>query len=413
MIKQICDLHIHLKYSRACSPDLTLPNIALMAKIKGIDIIGTGDFTHPIWFKHIKDSLSEAQPGIYRLKKNKQLINNQTRFILSTEISCIYKHNQKTRRVHLLVLSPSIKSVAQLINKLHQYGANLRSDGRPIIGLSAKALLELILTIDERMIMIPAHIWTPWFSVFGSKSGYDSLTECFEDLTPYIKILETGLSSDPTMNHLIRALDKYSLISNSDAHSLEKLGREANVISFNNDKEITYNNLIKILQLQNKNNFLYTIEFYPEAGRYHADGCADCRLRFTPTETKKNKFVCPQCGKKITIGVNYRVFELADRNKIDLINDKYIPHKYIVPLKEIIAYCFGVGEKSKKVLVEYDKLINNLGSEFNVLLDQSIDNINSISSDQKIAKAIDNIRRGQVKKTAGYDGIYGKIDLLT
>src|SRR3989344_8964803 len=268
MSEKILDLHIHSRYSRACSSDLELPKIAKACEQKGIDIVVTGDFTHPAWIKHIKENLVEDRKGIYKLKDN----NSKTRFILGTEISCIYKHKDATRRVHLLILAPSIEAVEKFNAILTEKGVNIRSDGRPIMGLSAKAVLRIILAIDPRFMMIPAHIWTPWFAVFGSKSGYNALEDCFEELTSHIRAAETGLSSDPTMNHRLSALDNITLVSNSDAHSLEKLGREANVFEFANEQDINYDEITRIIKTGDKKKFLYTIEFYPEEGKYHFDG---------------------------------------------------------------------------------------------------------------------------------------------
>src|SRR3989339_1456027 len=339
MIKQIIDLHIHSKYSRACSPELELPKIALACQQKGIDIVATGDFTHPVWFQHIKDYLEEIKPGIYELKSKSvesyklqdlSYEKKKTKFILSTEIACIYKHRDKCRRLHLVILAPSIECVEKFNNELEKRGVNLKSDGRPIMGLSAKEVLKIMFSIDERMMMIPAHAWTPWFAVFGSKSGYDSLEECFEELTPHIRAIETGLSSDPTMNHRLSQLDNITLVSNSDAHSLDKLGREANVFQFQDEKCITYLEIKKIIETGDKKKFLYTIEFYPEEGMYHFDGHRLCKVCLTPKQTKKEKFICPKCKKKLTVGVLHRVDDLADREEKKNQTEKFILHKNIV-----------------------------------------------------------------------------------
>ncbi len=282
MIERILDLHIHSKYSRACSKDLELPKIAKACETKGIDIVATGDFTHPGWFKHMEESLVEDNGGLYKLKDQ----NSPTRFILSTEVACIYKHRDATRRLHLVLLAPNLEAVAKLNAALEGRKVNLRSDGRPIMGLPAKELLKLMLDIDPGFMMIPAHAWTPWFAVFGSKSGYDNLQDCFEELTPHIKAIETGLSSDPTMNRRLSGLDNIVLVSNSDAHSLEKLGREANVFGFRDEKEIDYTNILKIIKTGDKSRFLYTIEFYPEEGKYHFDGHRACGVSLEPKETK-------------------------------------------------------------------------------------------------------------------------------
>ncbi len=405
MSEKILDLHIHSRYSRACSRELELPKIARACEIKGIDIVATGDFTHPAWFEHIKQHLQEHGAGIYGLKNN----SSPTRFILSTEVSCIYKHRDKTRRLHLVILAPEISAVEKLNKKLEERGVNIKSDGRPIMGLPAKELLRILLDIDPRFLMIPAHAWTPWFAVFGSKSGYDTLEECFEELSPHIRAVETGLSSDPPMNHRLSALDKITLVSNSDAHSLDNLGREANVFDLS-DEKITFDEITDIIKSGDKNKFLYTIEFYPEEGKYHFDGHAACGICLAPQETKKQKYICPKCKKLLTVGVLHRVDDLADREEKNILEGKFIPHKYIVPLREIIGKVFGVGAKSKKVAKEYDCLIKNLGDEFNILLHCSAADISRQAADKNIALAIENMRAGRVKIKPGYDGIFGVVE---
>jgi uncharacterized protein (TIGR00375 family) len=423
MIKQIIDLHIHSKYSRACSPDLELPKIAFACQQKGIDIVATGDFTHPAWFAHIKEVLEETNEGIYVLNSQFLISNFQTisnfqfpkqkiKFILSTEISCIYKHKDKCRRLHLLILAPSIECVEKFNNELEKRGVNLKSDGRPIMGLPAKEVLKIMMEVDERMMMIPAHAWTPWFAVFGSKSGYDSLKDCFEEFATKIKAIETGLSSDPTMNHRLSALDNITLVSNSDAHSLDKLGREANVLQFDSEKDITYAEIKRIIETGDRKKFLYTIEFYPEEGMYHFDGHRSCNVCFSPKQTKKEKFICPKCKKKLTVGVLHRVADLADREEKNIPTEKFISHKYIVPLREIIGKVFEVGSKSKKVAREYDNLIKNLGNEFKILLDENISEIEKFVSDKNIAISIRNMRAGIIEVNPGYDGVYGTVEVL-
>jgi len=409
MIRQILDLHIHSKYARACSPLLELPNIAKACEIKGIDICSTGDFTHPLWMEHIKENLEEmGQSGLYRLKNS----NSKTKFILATEISCVYKHKNKTRRLHLLVVAPNIAAAEKFNAELTARGANLRSDGRPIMGIPAKTILEIMLAIHKDFMLIPAHAWTPWFAVFGSKSGYDSLEECFEELSSHVKAIETGLSSDPVMNRSISKLDGITLISNSDAHSLENLGREANVLSFASDSQINYKNIKRIIEDGKKEEFLYTIEFYPEEGMYYADGHRDCGVSMTPKETKKNKKICPKCKKEMTVGVLFRVDELSDREIDDLPKNKFVPHKYIVPLREIIAEAFGVGKSSKKVIKEYNDLITKIGSEFHILLDADFKKIESSVSDNNVYIGIRNMRSGKVSVVPGFDGQYGKVMVI-
>ncbi len=419
MIKQILDLHIHSKYSRACSKDLDLPNIARACEIRGIDIVATGDFTHPRWFEHMKEVLVEDAPGIYKLRKqgNKETNKSQkpkTKFILGTELSCIKKHKDKTRRVHVCVFAPSLEVVEKFNNELEGRGFNLKSDGRPILGLTVKQLLEIMLEIDKRMVMIPAHAWTPWFGIFGSKGGYDSLEEAFEELTPHIFAIETGLSSDPIMNWRLSALDNIALVSNSDAHSCAKLGREANVMQFDNEEKITYDEIMRILREQDKNKFLYTIEFYPEEGKYHYDGHRDCKFVCAPEETAKLKGICPKCKKPLVIGVENRVYELADRSlaEVEKIKNIKIPYKSLVPLPEILANVFSCGVNTKKVKIQYNQMIEKIGTEFHILLEADLKEIEDKSS-KLIATAVDRVRRGNIFVKPGYDGEFGLVKVFT
>lgn len=404
-MEQIVDLHIHSKYSRACSADLELPKIARACEIRGIDIVTTGDFTHPAWFAHMKDSLVEDGEGVYKLKDN----SSKTRFVIGTEIASVKKHKDKTRRLHLNVFAPSLE-VAEKFNKvLSDRGFNLKSDGRPILGLCAKDILALMLETDEHMVMIPAHAWTPWFGVFGSKGGYDSLEDCFEELAPHIFAIETGLSSDPLMNWRLSALDKISLVSNSDAHSLGKLGREANVLNF--PGKISYTEMMRIIREKNKKEFLYTIEFYPEEGKYHVDGHKDCGFFCLPSETKKLKGLCPKCKRPLVIGVLNRVDELADRTEVQAKKINAIPYKSLVPLAEILADVFNVGVNTKTVKAGYDNLIAKLGNEFYILLFAELEKIKQASS-KNIAKAIERVRNGKIYIRPGYDGEFGKVKIF-
>lgn len=405
MREQIVDLHIHSRYSRACSDRLDIQNIAGTCVEKGIDIVSTGDFTHPLWFNDIRNLLEEDGSGFLTLRDK----SSPTKFVIGTEISCVYKHKNKVRRLHILVFAPDIKSAGLFIAALEKRGVNLKSDGRPIMGVSGKEIVQLCLEIDKRMVVIPAHAWTPWFAVFGSKSGYDSLEECFEELTPNIFAIETGLSSDPPMNRRLSKLDKIALVSNSDAHSLEKLGREANVLKF--EEGISYDEMWKIIKSGDRNKFLYTIEFYPEEGMYYHDGHRECEVSMTPDETKKEKKICPVCKKKLTIGVLHRVDDLADRSEKN-VPKNFVPQRYIVPLREIIAGSFDVGVTSKKVENEYRSMIQKLGNEFAILLHIDVEKIKKAVSDENIAVGIENMRKGQVKIIAGYDGVYGEVDIF-
>ncbi len=425
MLQQILDLHIHSKYSRACSPRLELSIIAETCAIRGVDIVATGDFTHPKWFEHIKESLVEENEGVYKLKikdtRNKiQTITNYrlpiTKFIIGTELAVIKKHKEQTRRIHLNVFAPNLQVAEKFNKKLENDGFNLRSDGRPILGMTAKGLLEYILEIDERMIMIPAHAWTPWFGIFGSKGGYDSLEDAFDELAPHIFAIETGLSSDPLMNWRLSVLDKIALVSNSDAHSLERIGREANVLAFENEKDITYKNIFEVIKNSVRVNpanvghvvgkFLYTVEMYPEEGRYHIDGHRDCNFSCDPKETKKLKGICPKCKKPLVIGVMNRIEELADRTEEETKKVVRVPYKSLVPLPEIIGDALDVGVKTKTVKVEYDKLIEKYGTEFNILLNISTLEIGQ-TSQKIIGEAVERVRQGNIFVKPGYDGEYG------
>lgn len=421
MIEQILDLHTHSRYARACSPQLTLANIAKACEEKGIQIVSTGDFTHPQWFASIEQELEEiGETGLFQLKRDLSLTLSSaeareasvTKFIIGAEISCVYKHREKTRRLHLLIYAPSIVAAQAFNTTLEGRGANIHSDGRPIMGINAKEIVQICKNIDERMMVIPAHAWTPWFAVFGSKSGYDSLEECFEELAPEIFAIETGLSSDPTMNRRLKSLDHITLVSNSDAHSLGNLGREANVFQFSSEADITYDEVRRILKTGDKKKFLYTIEFYPEEGMYHFDGHRDCKVNLAPTATKKLKGICPVCKRPLTIGVLYRVDSLADRSEAK-IPDTFIPHRYAVPLREIVAKSFDVGVGSKRVANEYQNLLQKLGSEFSILLHLPIAQIEKAASDLSIPLGIKNMREGKLTVTPGYDGVYGVVDLFS
>jgi len=405
-MRTILDFHIHSKYSRACSKQLELPTIAMACEKKGINIVATGDFTHPAWFSSIQEELTEGTEGIFKLKKGK----SPTRFVLATELSCIYKHRDAVRRLHHIVLAPSLEAVAKLNKKLEDRGCNIRSDGRPILGLPSKDLLSTLLDIDERFELIPAHAWTPWFAVFGSKSGYNSLEECFEELTPRIHAIETGLSSDPPMNRRLSALDDIILVSNSDAHSPDKLGREANVFDMSAG---TYTELLDILRGPERHKFLHTIEFYPEEGKYHMDGHRDCDVCLDPEESKRNGNKCPRCKKMLTLGVLHRVAELADRTQdaIPTSGNAVVPHKSIVPLLDLIASVMHVGSASKKVKALYDMLVNELGNEFHVLLDSSHEDIERVGG-VAIAEGVKRMREGALYISPGYDGVFGTVQVL-
>ncbi len=407
-MEAILDLHIHSRYSRACSKNLVPEVLAETAVTRGIDLLATGDFTHPKWFEMLQAELKETAPGIFQHKNGK----TQTRFLLGTEVASIKKHAGKTRRVHHLVFAPSFAAAAKFNTKLRDRGCNLNADGRPILGLTSKELLEIALESDLEMMLIPAHAWTPWFGIFGSKGGYDTLNEAFEDLTPHIKAIETGLSSDPLMNWQVKQLDNIALISNSDAHSPQKLGREANVFKFANEAAITYSEIKNILATNDPARFLSTIEFYPEEGKYHYDGHAPCLFSCPPSETKKYGGNCPVCGKPLIIGVMNRVAELANRSEAEAKSLRRIPYESLVPLPEIIADALSVGVASKKVGEVYDTLINKVGNEFFILRRADLEKVSHASS-PAIADAIDRVRKGNIYIKPGYDGIFGVVKVFS
>ena len=401
-MKIIADLHVHSKYSRATSPRTDLENLTKWAQIKGVTVLGTGDFTHPQWFQEIKEKLEPAESGLFKLKNSLAKI----RFILTAEISCIYTKKNRVRKIHIVVLAPSFEAVEKINAHLGCIG-NLKSDGRPILGLDAKELAKIILNACPECLVVPAHIWTPWFSIFGSKSGFDSIEECFEEYSKHIFAIETGLSSSPAMNWRLSALDKVTLISNSDAHSPEKIGREANVF----DTELNYPAIIKAIKDKDPKRFLYTIEFFPQEGKYHYDGHRNCDISLSPQESKKYNNICPRCGRPLTIGVLNRINELADRPEGFKLKNA-IPFKSLIPLKEIIGEALGVGSGTKTVEKEYQNLIDKFKNEFNILLDVSQEEIERISLPE-IAEGIVRVRKGKVFIEPGYDGVYGKVKIFS
>jgi len=404
-MRYIVDWHIHSKFSRACSKQLELPVIDEWCKRKGIDVVATGDWTHPAWFKHIKDSLEEKRQGVYQLKGG-----GACEFMLVQEISQIYKQGDKTRRIHNLVFSPSIETCEKVVAELKRRKFNLRSDGRPILGVDSEDFYKMLKEIDEKIIIIPAHAWTPWYAIFGSKSGFDSIQECFGSMGKYIYAIETGLSSDPAMNWRLSSLDDVLLVSNSDAHSPRNLGREANVFEF--DEPPTYDEFVRVLREKDTSKFKYTIEFHPEEGKYHLDGCSNCKFSCLPEESKKLEGRCPGCKRLLTLGVHHRIEELADRDSASVASRK-IPYKSIVPLAEIIAEVVGVkSTQSKKVLAEYFRLTNDVANEFTLLLDTPIDQIKKVATDPRLAEAIRRMRAGEMNISPGYDGIFGSVKIF-
>lgn len=404
-MRYICDFHLHSKYSRATSPQMDLPYLDQWARYKGIQIIGTGDFTHPMWFKELKTKLEPLGNGLFKLKTAR---DEAVYFILTAEISCIYSKNNFGRRVHLVFFMPDFASVEKFNTQLSWVG-NLKADGRPMLGIDAKEIFKMALNISPDALVVPAHVWTPWYSVFGSKSGFNSLEECFDELTPKIYAIETGLSSDPAMNWRLSKLDKVAIISCSDAHSPKNLGREATVFDFATE-EISYKNIVGALKKKDPIHLKYTIEFFPEEGKYHYDGHRLCNVVLTPEETNKRNAICPVCGKPLTIGVMNRVNKLADRPD-GFKPEGAIPFKSFVPLQEIIAESLGVDKLSKKVEEEYMKMVKQGGNEFQILMDWSEAQLKKMTS-EKITEGIIKMREGRVSKIAGYDGVYGKISVF-
>jgi DNA helicase-2/ATP-dependent DNA helicase PcrA len=413
-MKFIADLHVHSRYSRATARNLDLENLYIAAQLKGVTVVGTGDFTHPAWFEEISEKLVAAEPGLFKLKEElarhcdtrvPQCCRGTVRFMLVTEISNIYKKDGKTRKNHNLVFAPDMDVAEQFSTRLDKIG-NIKSDGRPILGLDARDLLEILLETSDRAFLIPAHIWTPWFSVLGSKSGFDSIQECFEDLTPHIFAVETGLSSDPAMNWRVSSLDGFTLVSNSDAHSPLNLGREANLFN----TQLSYPAIKAALQTADPDQFLGTFEFYPEQGKYHADGHRACNVSFWPKTTLKHDGQCPACGKPMTLGVLYRVEELADRKEGQKPPARP-PYFSIIQLEHILSEILQVGPGSKKVKQAYHTALNKLGSEFNILHRLDTDTIEQAGI-PLLAEAVQRARRREIDVIPGYDGEYGRVRIF-
>ncbi|HBE94951.1 MAG TPA: DNA helicase UvrD, partial [Desulfovibrio sp.] len=410
------DLHVHSRFSRATSKDLSIRSLAAWGRVKGITVLGTGDFTHPGWLQEIEDTLQEDGSGLLVLKDPANLEAlvpglpalppGQTRFMLQAEISSIYKKAGKVRKIHNLVYLPSLEAVRAFNQKLGQVG-NLKSDGRPILGLDSRNLLEMVLSTHPQGFVIPAHIWTPWFSLFGSKSGFNSIEACFEDLSGEIFAMETGLSSDPEMNWLWSALDRIRLVSNSDAHSGEKLGRECNQFR----GEISYEGIYRALRGEGLGQkFLGTVEFFPEEGKYHLDGHRKCNVVMEPEETSQRRGICPVCGKPVTLGVLSRVRELADRK--EPLQPQTAPgFTSLIPLKELLGEVLDAGPATKKVHDLYLKLLRDFGTELNVLTKATPEDLKPLSP--VLAEGVARMREGKVLRTPGYDGEYGVIRVFS
>lgn len=431
----VADLHLHSKYSRAVSRDMNLQTMAVWAQKKGLNILSTADWTHPLWLREIKQELKEETKGLFTLKSaQKSAFEKQVLFLLSVEVSSIYSQGGKVRRIHNLIFSPSIEVCEKINSELIKRGCNLSSDGRPIIGLSSQALAELVFSIDEKAMIIPCHAWTPWFSLYGSNSGFDSIEECFGKFADSIYAIETGLSSDPFMNWQIEELSTHSILSFSDAHSPAKMGREATVFTPKNGvqstkykvQSITYQDITDAIKQDKKAKLKidYTIEFYPEEGKYHFTGHRNCNFVQTPQQTRQNGTICPKCNRPLTVGVMHRVEDLAKKEfetenfKLNKNNIKWVidpkkihpPFVRLVPLNEIIAEALSSTVASMRVKDLYDKLCFTFGSELNVLLRaESADIQNQV--DEKVAQAIERVRKGEIELTPGFDGQYGVVKI--
>ncbi len=396
-MKIVADFHLHSKYSRATSSRLDLDLLAQWARYKGIQLLGTGDSTHPLWMQELKSKLKPAAGGLYEY--------NGVWFLPTAEVNTLFLSGAKSHRIHILLFFPSLEVAQALNQKLARYG-DLNSDGRPSLRLSARDLTRMALDTSPKILVVPAHAWTPWFSIFGANSGFDTVEECFGDEAKEIHCLETGLSSDPAMNRRLSRLDRYTLISNSDSHSAQRIGREANVF----DCEPGYDPIVSILKTKDTKRFLYTIEFFPEEGKYHYDGHRLCKVRVSPEEAARRGNRCPACGRKVTVGVMHRVAELADRPE-DYRPAQEIPFRHLVPLDQIIAEARGVGVGSKSVEQEYLDLVQRVGTELEILLELPEEALRKQLS-ARLLDGILRVRRSQVEILPGYDGEYGKVKIF-
>ncbi len=406
----IADLHIHSHYAYATSKDCTPEMLDFWARRKGIHLIGTGDFTHTAWRDELREKLKPAGNGFYRLKKEYRIYGGgaadtwEPQFVVTGEISSIYKKDGKTRKVHSLILLPGLEAAENLSTRLEKIG-NLHSDGRPILGLGCRELLELILEECREAIYVPAHIWTPHFALFGAKSGFDSMEECYGDLAPYVHAVETGLSSDPPMNWQVSALDRCQLISNSDAHSPGKLGREANLLK----TELSYNGLYQAIQ--QGDGLEGTIEFFPEEGKYHYDGHRKCGVCQSPAQAEEAEGICPVCKKKMTMGVAHRISQLSDRPE-GFVREGGKRFESLMPLPEVIGASMGFAPSGAKAAREYEAMLQKLGSEFEILRNVPVEDIRKACGTE-ISEGIRRLREGKVDRIPGFDGEYGKIRLFS
>ncbi|MGQ0570120.1 MAG: endonuclease Q family protein [Armatimonadota bacterium] len=393
----IADLHLHSRYSRATSRDMDVENMARWAKIKGITLLGTGDFTHPVWLRELRAKLKPTDRGLF--------VHAGTHFMLTVEVSSIYSTGGRLRKIHNIVFAPSFEVVEKINAVLARFG-NLLADGRPTLTLPTDRLVEYVMEISPDCMIVPAHVWTPWFSLYGSMSGFDAIAECFGDQLGHIAAAETGLSSDPSMNWRLSELDRVMLMSNSDAHSPPKLGREANVFAC----ELDYFEIMRVLREKDTSRFLYTLEFFPEEGKYHYDGHRSCNRRMTPKETKAFRGRCPVCGKSPTIGVLHRVELLADRDE-GFVPEGAVPYRNLIPLEEIIAEANGARPGTVGVREEYFKLCDAFGGEFNLLLDTPVEEVRKHTT-LRVAEGLRRVREGRVHIAPGYDGVFGEISIF-
>ncbi len=396
-MRLIADLHLHSKFSRATSREMDIETLARWCGLKGITVVGTGDFTHPVWLRELRAKLRPNGRGLYTC--------GAQHFLLSTEVSNIYPQGGRLRKIHNILFAPSFEAVDRLNAVLGRFGS-LMADGRPTLSLPSHKLVEYVMEVSPECMVIPAHVWTPWFSLYGSNSGFDSLRECFGDQARHIHAVETGLSSDPPMNWRIAELDAVMLVSNSDAHSPAKLGREANVF----DCELDYGEILGILRRRDRSKFLYTIEFFPEEGKYHYDGHRACSQRLSPKETQAARGRCPGCGKPLTVGVMSRVEALA-RRKEAVAGDGRVPFRHLIPLEEIIAEAVGSQPGSAGVREEYMTLVSTLGGEFGILLETPLEEVARIAR-PRVVEGLRRVREGRVQIRPGYDGVFGEIRIF-
>jgi len=393
----IADLHLHSKFSRATSREMDVETLSRWCGLKGITVVGTGDFTHPVWLRELRAKLRPNGRGLY--------VCGAQHFMLTSEVSNIYPQGGRLRKIHNILLAPSFEVVDRVSAVLGRFGS-LMADGRPTLSLPSNKLVEYVMEVSPECMVIPAHVWTPWFSLYGSNSGFDSLKECFGDQARHIHAVETGLSSDPPMNWRIGELDPVMLVSNSDAHSPAKLGREANVF----DCELDYGEMLGILRRRDRSKFLFTIEFFPEEGKYHFDGHRVCNQRLSPRETRAARGRCPVCGKPLTVGVMSRVEALASRDDGSATQGR-VPFRHLIPLEEIIAEALGSQPGASAVREEYLALTSALGSEFAILMDVPFDEI-ARHARPRLVEGLRRVRDGRVQIRPGYDGVFGEIRIF-